>query len=175
MSCNGAVHQWSGRDRLVYLATLAPFVVAFVGAAYVLSTFSVYLTLTFVLLYVALNVFQAGCCIGCPYRGKFCPAVFGMYSANVISASFYGRRTHDPRFFRVNANLAEVSLAATLVFPIYWLAESNWVYAVAFLALAGLHAVTFFPAMCLKCGYNDTCPGGQTTAKLLKKRVRNST
>lgn len=68
-----------------------------------------------------------------------------------------------------DVNLAEVFLAATLLFPIYWLVVSNWVYLVVFLLLVGLHVVAFFPTMCPKCSYNDTCPGGQTAIKLLKR------
>ena len=169
MSCNRAVYQWSKRDGLLYFATLVPFLVAFVGAAYLLATVSIYLTVIFLLLYIAVNVFQAGCCIGCPYRGRFCPAVFGIYLANLLSATVYKSRHSDPRFFRTSVNLAEVFLAATLLFPIYWLVVSNWVYLVVFLLLVGLHVVAFFPTMCPKCSYNDTCPGGQTAIKLLKR------
>jgi hypothetical protein len=169
LNCNRAVYKWSRRDRLLYFATLVPFLVAFFGAAYLLATQSIYLTVIFLLLYIAVNVFQAGCCIGCPYRGRFCPAVFGIYLGNLLSAAVYKSRTSEPRFFRINANLAEVFLAATILFPIYWLIVSNWVYLAVFLLLVGLHVIAFFPAMCPKCSYNDTCPGGQTTLKLLRR------
>ena len=169
MSCNRVVYQWSRRDRLLYFATLGPFLVAFVGAAYVLATVSIYLTATFLLLYIAVNVFQAGYCIGCPYRARFCPAVFGIYLGNLLSATIYKSRTYNPRFFRISANLAEVFLAATLLFPIYWLVVSNWVYLVLFLLLVVLHVVAFFPTVCPKYSYNDTCPGGQAAIKLLKR------
>jgi hypothetical protein len=174
--CAGTTYHWTRRDRLVYLATLTPLLVALVGAAYVLALESVYLAVTFVALYAAVNVFQAGCCVGCPYRGKFCPATFGIYPSNLLSARLYKHRPYDPRFFRINANLAEFFLAATLLFPTYWLAVSNWLYLIAFLALVGLHVVTFFPAHCPKCSYNDTCPGGQTTNSLLRRwRDRDGT
>ena len=153
----------------MYFLTLVPFLVALIGAAYILATESIYLMMIFLLLYIGVNVFQAGCCIGCPYRGRFCPAVFGIYLGNLLSAAFYKNRTSTPGFFRINASFAEIFLAATILFPVYWLAVSNWVYPVVFLLLVGLHVVTFFPAMCLKCSYNDTCPGGQTTLRLLKR------
>ena len=169
MSHSRSLHQWSRHDRLLYFATLAPFLVAFCGAAYLLSTVSIYLTATFVSLYIIGNIFQAGCCVGCPYRGGFCPSVFGMYLANLLSATFYRKRSFEPRFFRINANLAEISLLATLLFPVYWLLSLNWLYLVVFLLLVVLHVVSFFPLICPKCSYNDTCPGGQTTLKLFGK------
>lgn len=169
MNCSESPYRWCRRDRLVYSATLIPFLTALAGTAYVLATEAIYLVVIFLLLYAAVNVFQAGCCVGCPYRGRFCPAVFGVYLANLLSATVYRNRTFDQRFFRLNANLAEVSLAATLLFPVYWLATSNWVYVIVYLALVGLHVVTFFPTVCPKCSYHHTCPGGQAATKLFKK------
>ena len=169
MNCRGSSHQWSRRSRLIYAATLIPFLVAFVGVSYVLAAEAIYLVVIFLVLYAGVNFFQAGCCAGCPYRGRFCPAIFGIYLANLLSATVYKNRTFDPRFFRLNATLAEIFLAATILFPIYWLAVSNWVYVVVFLALVGLHAVTFFATICPKCAYNDTCPGGQAATKLFQK------
>jgi hypothetical protein len=157
----------------LYFLTLVPFLVALIGAAYLLATESIYLLVIFLLLYIGINVFQAGCCIGCPYRGGFCPAVFGIYLGNLLSVTVYKNRTYTPGFFRINAALAEIFLSATILFPVYWLAVSNWVYPLVYLFLVGLHVVTFFPAMCPKCSYNDTCPGGQTTLRLLRRVRRN--
>lgn len=170
MNCEVSSYQWCTKDRILYFTTLVPLLIALIGAAYVLWTASVYLMVVFIFLYVAINVFQAGCCIGCPYRGKYCPAVFGIYLSNLISATVYKNREPDLRFFKMNANLAELFLIITLLFPIYWLSVSNWIYVILFFFLIGLHATTFFPTMCTKCSYNDTCPGGQTTMKLLVRR-----
>jgi hypothetical protein len=163
------MYQWSKRDKFLYSAILIPFLVAFIGAAYLLATVSIYLTVIFLLLYVIANFFQAGCCIGCPYRGKFCPAVFGMYLANFLSATIYRKREFEPRFFKVNATLTEISVIIALLFPVYWLLSLNWYYLVVFLSLIVVHIVLFYPIICPKCSYNDTCPGGQVVHKLLEK------
>jgi hypothetical protein len=163
------MYQWSKRDKFLYSAILIPFLAAFIGASYLLATVSIYLTVIFLLLYVIANFFQAGCCIGCPYRGKFCPAVFGMYLANFLSTTIYKKRNFEPRFFKVNATLTEISVIIALLFPVYWLLSLNWYYLVAFLSLIVVHIVLFYPIICPKCGYNDTCPGGQVVHKLLEK------
>jgi len=163
------MYQWSKRDKFLYSAILIPFLVAFIGASYLLATVSIYLTIIFLLLYVIANFFQAGCCVGCPYQGKFCPAVFGMYLANFLSATIYKRRNFEPRFFKVNATLTEISVIIALLFPVYWLLSLNWYYLVAFLSLIVVHIVLFYPIICPKCSYNDVCPGGQVVHKLLKK------
>jgi hypothetical protein len=169
MKQNKSVYLWSNQDKLLYFAVLLPFLVAFIGAAYLLTTVSVYLTVIFLLLYVMANFFQAGCCVGCPYRGKFCPAAFGMYLANFLSATIYKQRNFEPRFFRNNAILAEISVIIFFLFPIYWLMSLSWYYVVIFVILMVGHVVAFFPTMCPKCSYHDTCPGGQVVLKLSGK------
>jgi hypothetical protein len=121
-------YNWSKKDRAVYSGILVPFAVAFIGTAYLLATVSPYLVTVFIVLYIAVNIFQAGCCIGCPYRGGYCPPIFGVYLANLLSSLVYRRRDFDQRFFRINANLAELFLLITIVFPVYWLIELNWLY-----------------------------------------------
>ena len=164
-----SIYKWSRKDRVLYFAVLLPFAVAFIGTAYLLATVAPYLAAIFILLYVAVNVFQAGCCVGCPYRGRYCPPVFGLYLANFLSSQIYKNRSFRRNFFKVNANLAELFLGLTLSFPIYWFLSLNWLYLLGFVFLILMHAALFFPSQCTRCSYNDTCPGGQTTLKLLKR------
>jgi hypothetical protein len=162
-------YQWSNRDKFLYFIILIPFLAAFVGAAYLLATVSICLTIMFLSLYVITNFFQAGCCIRCPYRGRYCPATFGIYLSNLFSATIYAKRSFEPRFFRINATLAETSLIITLLFPIYWLALLNWYYLAIFLTLLVVHMALFFPIMCPKCSYSNTCPGGQVVHRLSRR------
>ena len=166
---NGA-YNWSRRDKVVYSGILIPFTVAFIGAAYLLATESPYLVTGFILLYIAVNIFQAGCCIGCPYRGSYCPPIFGLYSANLLSSLVYRSRDLDQRFFRINADLAVIFLLITIVFPVYWLIELNWLYLLGFLILLAIHAGLFLSLICPRCSYNDTCPRGQTSLRLFNRR-----
>lgn len=69
----GKAYQWTKKDKWLYALSMVPFVVVFLGTAYLLSTYSIILTLLLVGMYLLTNIFQAGCCIGCPYRGKYCP------------------------------------------------------------------------------------------------------
>ena len=126
-------YQWTSKDRHFYFLSLILFLIPFVGAAHVLANVSIYLLLTFIGLYILVNIFQAGACVGCPYRGKFCPAIFGVYFSNVISSIIYKNRTFEQRFFNMNANLASITCIIALSFPIYWLALSGWYFAVGYL------------------------------------------
>ncbi len=155
-------YQWTTKDKCLYAAAMIPFVIGFAGTAYILATHSIVLTLLWLAFYLVTNVFQAGCCVGCPYRGKYCPALCGVYLGNFISTILYKDRQFDQAFFERNAQLGELLLLVCVVFPLYWLFRTAWYLVPIYLLLIGLHFVVFMPTQCEKCAYNTTCPGGQT-------------
>lgn len=159
-------HEWTRRDRLEYVVALTPFLVAFLGALVLVATISVYWTLALVVLYLLGNFFQAGCCIGCPYRGRYCPALFGILLANWISARIYQDRQYDEKFFKRNAALAETVVVIIAVLSCTLLFTIHWLYAIVFAVLGAIHLYLFFRRICPKCGYNETCPGGRAALKL---------
>ena len=134
-------------------------------AALVLSSFSVGLLAVWVGLYLLINLFQAGCCVGCPYRGRYCPAIMGIYLSNWLSDRMYRDREFNETFFQRNALAAEIELVLFILFPVYWLWLTGWVLIPTYLALLAAHMVLFMPTQCEHCSYNDTCPGGQTWIK----------
>jgi hypothetical protein len=159
-------YEWTGRDKLIYLLALVPFLVAFLGALALIATISVYWTVALVALYVLGAFFQAGCCIGCPYRGRYCPALFGIFLANVISARLYRNREFDQKTFNRNAALAGTVVTVIAVLCSVLLFSIHWALGFGFLALGVIHVVFFFGQICPRCSYNETCPGGQAAIKL---------
>ncbi len=156
------IYQWKTKDKLLYALAMIPFLTGFVGTSYLLSTYSTALTLFWLSLYILTNVFQAGCCVGCPYRGQYCPALCGVYLGNFLSTILYKDRQFDEAFFERNAKAGELMLLVCIVFPLYWIFQTDWHLVLVYLLLLGAHFVIFMPAQCEKCGYNSTCPGGQT-------------
>ena len=65
------VYKWTKKDKWLYILSMVPFVVVFVGTAYLLATYSIYLLIVFVALYIITNIFQAGCCVGCIWGTVF--------------------------------------------------------------------------------------------------------
>ena len=153
-------YQWTPRDKWLYALSMVPFLVVFIGAALLLSTYSIWLTVVLIVLYLITNIFQAGCCIGCPYRGKYCPALMGVYLGNLLSSILYPKREFDQEFFDRNASAAEVMVLVVGLFPIYWVYKTGWYLVPVYLMLILAHLVTFMPTQCEKCSYNETCPGG---------------
>jgi hypothetical protein len=155
------VHEWTKKDKCLYILSMIPFATVFVGTAYVLATHSVYLLIILLALYVMTCAFQAGCCVGCPYRGRYCPALCGVYLGNLLSRILYKNRQFDPRFFKLNATAGETMVLVLVLYPLYWIFHSGWHLVVIYLALIAAHFILFMPTQCDKCSYNTTCPGGR--------------
>lgn len=162
MTQEPSVYQWTARDKWLYALSLIPFLVVFVGALLLLATYSIWLSVLLVGFYLLTCVFQAGCCVGCPYRGRYCPALFGIYLGNLLSGIMYPKREFDQKFFDRNAAAGEIMVLVMALFPVYWVAKtSGWLLPVYFLLIAA-HLVLFMPTQCDKCSYSETCPGGVT-------------
>jgi hypothetical protein len=155
-------YQWTTRDKWLYFLSLVPFLVVFVGAVILLGSYSIWLAALLVFLYLLTNIFQAGCCVGCPYRGKYCPALFGVYLGNLLSGILYPEREFDQDFFDRNAMAGEIMVLVVALFPIYWVVKTSWWLLPIYLLLIITHLVLFMPTQCEKCSYNETCPGGLT-------------
>ncbi len=155
-------YEWTVKDKVLYSVSLLPLIAVFALTSYILYTFSIWLMITLFALYILVNFFQAGCCIGCPYRGRYCPALCGVYLGNLLSTVLYkNRREHDPKFFKINATFGESILFVTILFPVYWVYMFGWVYLVVYFVLIIAHFLLFMSSQCGKCSYNDTCPGGK--------------
>jgi hypothetical protein len=162
MDLSSHTHQWTNREKWLYWLSLIPFAVAFIGAFFLLTDYSAWLGISLLFFYFLINLFQAGCCVGCPYRGRYCPAIFGIYFSNIISALIYPTRDFDQKFFDRNAAAGEVMVLVTVIFPICWIAKTSWWLLPVYLLLILAHLVTFMPTQCDKCSYSETCPGGIT-------------
>ena len=166
---------WTGRDKLVYALLMVPFLVLFIGAAYLIAQISIYLTLGLLGGYVVIAFIQSVCCVGCPYRGKFCPAIFGIYPGNVLSCVLYPNREHDPQVYDRYATIGQIAVVALFVYAGYWLSTLSWWYVLAEIVLGTVHVAGFYVWLCHKCGYKQTCPAGKSACKLCKSKANVAT
>jgi hypothetical protein len=154
-------YQWTKQDKWLYALSMIPFLVIFIGTSYLLATYSIYLMLILWGLYILTNFFQAGCCVGCPYRGKYCPALCGVYLGNFLSTLLYKDREFDEKFFKRNATAGEIMVVVLALYPLYWVFKTHWILVPIYVALLATHFLIFMSTQCGKCSYNTTCPGGK--------------
>jgi hypothetical protein len=160
------VYEWTRKDRWLYALAMLPFVVVFIGTSYLLATHAIFLFFVFLGLYIITNIFQAGCCVGCPYRGRYCPALCGIYLGNILSSILYKHRRFEPGFFKINATAGEVMIVVVGIYPLYWILQTAWYLVPVYVMLIATHFVLFMSTQCEKCSYNMTCPGGLAWRRL---------
>lgn len=154
-------YKWTLKDKSMYVLSLIPFILMVLGTLMVLVQYDPWITVIWIILYLIVNIFQAGCCVGCPYRGKYCPAFVGVYLGNILSRILYPKRQFDKKFFERNAAGGEIFLIIFLLFPLYWGFLKAPLNILVYFILLLLHIVLFMPTQCSKCSYHHTCPGGK--------------
>jgi len=145
----------------MYFLSLIPFALALIGGLVIMYPICPYMSLVWLLIYFALNIFQAACCVACPYRGRYCPAIFGVHIGNRLSQFLYRDYEYEESFFNTNARWAEITLVVFLLYPLYWLYITTWYFVPLYLGLILLHLVLFMPYQCRKCSFSEQCPGGR--------------
>ena len=119
------VYRWTKKDKRLYIFSMLPLAVLYVGTAYLLASYEIYLLIILITLYIITNIFQAGCCVGCPYRRDYCPALCGVYLGKTLSIILYKNRQFDPKFFELNEKAAEIMILVLAVYPLYWVFKSD--------------------------------------------------
>ena len=131
--------------------------------------------LVYLSFYLGMCYFQAYCCAcqECPYIGEFCPAIAGIYPANILARNKYGDREEiremekSQRRLRVNAALATLCWGGIMVFPLRRLAKRGASLAAGYLFVHAVYYLFHGLTICPACAIRDTCPGGQLQARVL--------
>jgi hypothetical protein len=53
--------------------------------------------------------------------------------------------------------------------PTYWIFTYGWYYLILYIVLIMIHLFFFYRFFCPNCSYSNTCPGGRTVHKLLRR------
>ncbi len=131
----------------LYFALTIPLMALIILIFIYLWSFSFVLSIVFISFYVLACIFQAYCCAyqECPYIGRFCPALAGIFPANVIAKRFFiGRIEKSKAVFGLCATVGSVCLLGSIVFPIFWIAKLSIVMAIAYPVLVVVYVIVFF-------------------------------
>jgi hypothetical protein len=156
--------QWSRRERALHLLPAIPLTAFYIGAITLLAMHSLSLVLGFLALWFITNLFIAGVCAGCPYRGRYCPGLAQLYVAPVLSLLIYRgtRQTVKRRTLLLNLGMVGIFGIGSYIFAFAWLFSLYWPkYAaliLSLLALLLLHMPLSFFLLCPNCSYNEVCP-----------------
>jgi hypothetical protein len=165
-------HQWTKKDRVRHSIPATPLILFYIGSIYLLAKESIELVALFLLLWVGVNLAVAGICVGCPYRGGYCPGLSQLYFAPLLSKILYPNRDQirGLRSFKSELTLLGVLGLGHYVFTFYWLfrlyLQPSPLAVLLLLALLIVHMPLSFFIICPKGGYNDTCPMSRVSRTL---------
>lgn len=133
--------------------------------------------LAYLALYLGMCYFQAYCCAcqECPYIGEFCPAIAGIYPANILTKIKYGDREmiramdKSEKKLKNQASLTGICWGGIMVLPLPWLTKRSVLLAVAYVLVQAVYYLFQGLMICPVCSIRDTCPGGTLQAIVLEK------
>lgn len=153
------------RRKGLYLTVTMPRIAVLVAVFVHLWTYSFALWLAFLSFYAATCYFQAYCCAyqECPYVGAFCPAILGIYPANMLAELMYGRQKIVKTLsrFEIHATLATVAWLAMVIFPLYWVAKPGIQLAAGYVVSHSGYYLIFGLTICPACAIRHTCHGAK--------------
>ncbi len=159
--------------RGLYFALTIPLAVIVILVFLYLWSIDIWLSFGLLTFYLATCYFQSYCCAyqDCPYVGGFCPAIIGIYPANILAKLLYGRKTvtKSKVRFEVYAILATSGWLGVAILPLYWLRQLGLLYAIGYFASHVIYYIIYGLTICPKCAIRETCPGGKFQSVVLKR------
>lgn len=172
------------RRRRLYLAITVPYLAVLVSVFLFLLLAaenrkrhgnSSIIGILFLAFYLGMCYFQSYCCacLECPYVGEFCPAIAGIYPANLIARARFGDGgglIRSRRKLKNQASMAGACWGCMMVLPLYHLGKRNTILAAGYALAHGLYYICQGLLVCPACSIRDTCPGGALQAMVLDRR-----
>jgi hypothetical protein len=149
------------KNRGIYWLIAIPLLVLFILVSIALWKFNPILTVVYVGLWIFANFCEGYCCadLNCPHAGKWCHPVGGfIFSSFIYKQFFYKSRDESSEKLNMFMELGSTAVIIVLIlFPIYWLAQLNPLYAAGYPLLCLLYAYLHFCLICMDCPVSKKC------------------
>ncbi|MBR9676577.1 hypothetical protein GOV04_00355 [Candidatus Woesearchaeota archaeon] len=162
------VSKWSDNDKFLYFFTvLLTWVLLTIISIIYSYKYSIFALIGYILLYFILVFFQAkDWCIGCPYRGKFCPGILCMGLANIMSTWFFKNKKF--KYSKKKEHIVSILTGIYFVYPVFFFYNNIFIL-VSYALLLIIHLMLQWKFFCPRCKFNKICPGGKVSTKIFKK------
>jgi len=150
---------------LLYFSTaLLSWIILSIIAVLNIAESSIFALIGYLVIYILLVFFQAkDWCIGCPYRGKFCPGILCMGLANIVSTVLF--KNVKFKFSKNKEHLVSVLTGIYFFYPIFFLYD-DFLLVASYVTLLIIHLLLVWKFFCPKCKFNEICPGGKISSKI---------
>jgi hypothetical protein len=159
------VPEWSSNDKLLYFSTalFAWILLTAISLIYIYKN-SIYSLIVYLLIYILLVFFQAkDWCIGCPYRGKFCPGILCMGLANIMSIKLFKNKQF--KYTKKQEHIISILTGIYFIYPVFFI-YNNILILVFYIVFLIIHLLLVWKFFCPKCKFNKICPGGKISTKI---------
>ena len=165
------IYYWSRNDKIKYILVLSTWLLAVGIGIYFIALFEPWLLSVYVGGYLLLVYFQARFyCIGCPYRGRFCPGILNLRVANLLAATLLKKKIFSEKRCLQIELLALVLTVLHIGLPLIFI-WGNWLFTALYLCLFIDHFMLEFRLYCIKCSFRHICPGGKMACMIFKERI----
>ena len=164
------IYYWNRNDKIKYLLVLSTWLLAVGIGMYFIALFEPWFVLVYIGSYLLLTYLQAWFyCIGCPYRGRFCPAIMNMILANFLAATLLKKKLFSEKRCLQVELLVLVPTLLSIGLPLIFI-WGNWLFTALYLCLFIGHFMLEFRLHCIKCSFRYICPGGKMACRIFKER-----
>jgi hypothetical protein len=159
------------KRKALYLLLTIPMIAMYVAIAVFLWTVDVAFFSIYCAFFVLVVILQSYVCIHwqCPYVGKFAPCVGGFCLPSSQIARLFRHVKRSEKTYTIVLTLAYVNFFGFILFPIYFIYQQGFVYALIYVGVVAVYALCFLLFICPVCGTRHVCPGGQTAMQLRDK------
>ncbi len=162
------------RRKGLYLLLTLPMIVMYGAIAAFLWTVQPVYFVIYAAFFVLVAILQSYVCVHwqCPYVGRFAPCVGGFCLPSSQIARLFKRVKRSERTYNLVLTLAYVNFFGVILFPIYFIYQQSFVYALIYVGIVAVYALCFLWFICPVCATRHVCPGGQTAMQLTDRIKR---
>jgi hypothetical protein len=164
------IYNWDTYDKAKYIIVAITWLAATGIGVYSVFLYKPLFLLMYLFSYLMLVYFQARFyCIGCPYKGSFCPGILNMTFANFLADKLYAKKIFSEKRCLQFEPLMLFLTAFYIGLPVVFM-WSNRMLVVLYLGLFLAHFLLEFLLFCPKCSFRKICPGGKFAVRVFGER-----
>ena len=147
-------------------------IILYIIIGYYLYTISLGFLFIYCSFFVLTVIFQSYNCLywKCPHVGTFCPGAGGfcVISSPLAKLLIKLNVKLSNKRYNILCSIAYINFFGIILFPVYFIFKLNFLFVPAYFGIVLLYFFGMMLLICPYCGAGKACPGGQSSAKLLK-------
>ena len=156
--------------KTLYLVLTFPMIVLYIFIAAFLWRIHIVASLVYLTLFIGVALCMSVVCVywECPYVGRFAPCVGGFCLPSSRLALLWKNQKISEKRYKLFYNLAFFFFFGIILFPLYFLFNTNWLFALGYFLVVVVYWLVYSFLICPVCATRFKCPGGQMAMSMRK-------